>query len=183
MAENASDILKRLEAIHNSSSTLKDMKAVQEEQKKVHRQEMEGMRKKATATVPPQMQTQNQIAVEHPDNKTEFIDTSNPEEGSAFLFWHDAEAESNWGAPQRETVNDINAPNFERAVRFPEKSGVFLAKYVDFKTENEKKTALSHLAEIVSDYENQPSNQKRGKYFILLGRLVDVEVKKQIVIK
>lgn len=177
--ESSNDILKRLDEIHNSSSVLKNMEQIHQNRVQTHQQEMKGFQNSPIPIATNTVQNKEQ----HPDSTTEFIDTSTTEEGSAFLFWHDSEAEQKWGIPDKADVKEIVQAGFTRSVQFPEKSGVFLAKYVDFKTENEKKTALSHLAEIVSDYENQPESNKKGKYFILLGRLVDVEVKKQIIIK
>lgn len=101
----------------------------------------------------------------------EFEDHSNNQDGTVFLLWFDNEDAQRYPPGQQSGV-------------YPMKSAFYLSKHVDFHNEKEKQDALQQIAGVVELFENDsPEVRGRGKYAIIIGKMVQVEVQKKIVLK
>ena len=64
------------------------------------------------------------------------------------------------------------------------KSPMYLAKHIDFHSEQEKQNAIQEIAGVVEMFENDSIEIRgRGKYAIIVGKMVQIEVQKRIVLK
>lgn len=107
----------------------------------------------------------------NPPPSIEVEDHSSDNEGTVFLLWFDNEDAQRFPPGQQSGI-------------YPMKSAFYLSKHVDFHNEVEKQNALQEIAGVVELFENDsPEVKSRGKYAIIIGKMVQVEVQRKIVLK
>ena len=113
-----------------------------------------------------------------PSENATVEDLSDNQEGTVFLLWFDKEDSKRYPdySKSPEGVKEQGI--------YPMKSPVYLAKHIDFHNPQEKQNALQQAAELVEMFENDSIEIRgRGKYAILVGKYIQIEVEKKIVIK
>jgi hypothetical protein len=101
----------------------------------------------------------------------EIEDQSDENEGTVFLLWYDNDDSQKFASGQQQGI-------------YPMKSPLYLAKHIDFHNDEQRQNAIQEIASIAEMFENDSIEvRNRGKYAIVIGKMVKIEVKKHIILK